>query len=177
MFCPNCGKEAISRETSFCSRCGFLLTGTSDLLNTGGLIPKPKPQATSKFVSRRSRGIRQGVFIFLLSFLVLPLLVVFSITVNLRSPALVIVAAIFLVIGGLLRMAYAMMFEDADMTSSDVTDDLQVGAQATVALPGGQSIAASLFAAPQAGNWRDTNALQPASVIEGTTRLLDQDEV
>src|SRR6185436_9773529 len=36
MFCPNCGQERISEATSFCSRCGYLLTGTADLLKIGG---------------------------------------------------------------------------------------------------------------------------------------------
>lgn len=44
------------------------------------------------------------------------------------------------------------------------------------ALPPSQSIPVSMYAAPQAGNWRDTNDLQQTSVTEGTTRLLDQQE-
>lgn len=45
------------------------------------------------------------------------------------------------------------------------------------ALPPQQSIPASAYGAPQPGNWRDTNDLQPTSVTESTTRLLDKDEV
>jgi hypothetical protein len=43
------------------------------------------------------------------------------------------------------------------------------------ALPPQQTMPASAYAAPQAGNWRDTNDLQP-SVTESTTRLLDEEE-
>jgi len=44
------------------------------------------------------------------------------------------------------------------------------------ALPPQQSIPAQQYGAPQAGNWRDTNDLQPTSVTESTTRLLNDDE-
>ncbi|MGE3466085.1 MAG: hypothetical protein AB7J13_04060, partial [Pyrinomonadaceae bacterium] len=63
MYCPNCGQERTSIETSFCSRCGFLLTGTAELLLTGGIIPSPQHSGGSKRLSSRSRGIRQGLFI------------------------------------------------------------------------------------------------------------------
>ncbi len=31
MFCPQCSQEQISEDTRFCSRCGFLMTGVSQL--------------------------------------------------------------------------------------------------------------------------------------------------
>jgi predicted lipid-binding transport protein (Tim44 family) len=43
------------------------------------------------------------------------------------------------------------------------------------ALPPQQSVPVSSYGPPQAGNWRDTNDLQPA-VTESTTRMLDDDE-
>ncbi len=42
------------------------------------------------------------------------------------------------------------------------------------ALPPQQSVPASVYGAPQAGSWRDTNDLQPTSVTENTTRLLEE---
>ena len=33
MFCPRCGQERFSQDTSFCSRCGFLLTAAADVFN------------------------------------------------------------------------------------------------------------------------------------------------
>jgi hypothetical protein len=44
------------------------------------------------------------------------------------------------------------------------------------ASPPQQSYPASHFAAPQTGSWRDTNDLQPTSVTESTTKLLDHDQ-
>lgn len=42
------------------------------------------------------------------------------------------------------------------------------------ALPPSQSIPVNAYAGP--GNWRDTNDLQPTSVTEGTTRILNDNE-
>jgi len=35
---------------------------------------------------------------------------------------------------------------------------------------------ANMYGAPQTGSWRDTNDLQPTSVTEGTTRLLNEND-
>lgn len=43
-------------------------------------------------------------------------------------------------------------------------------------LPPAQSVPVGMYAAPVTGAWRDTNDLQPTSVTENTTRLLDEKE-
>ena len=53
--------------------------------------------------------------------------------------------------------------------------ELQPGA-AQASLPSAQSVPVGIYAPPAAGSWRDTNDLQPASVTENTTRLLDERE-
>lgn len=51
------------------------------------------------------------------------------------------------------------------------------GAGGQSALPPQQSIPANMYNAPRpAGSWRDTNDLEPASVTESTTRLLEKDD-
>lgn len=183
MFCPQCGQERLSVETSFCSRCGYLLTGTADLLQTGGLIPRISGTPGYFAPSPRTRGIKQGLFIFLLSFLIVPLVTVFSIMVNLRSPALAIITTIILVVGGLLRMAYAAMFESPVSGGKTIEENALAAAQnllnrpANAQLPPQQIYPAQTYAAPATGNWRDTNELEPHSVTEGTTRLLENEEI
>jgi hypothetical protein len=44
------------------------------------------------------------------------------------------------------------------------------------ALPGQQTVPASAYAPPRAGSWRDTKDLEPSSVTESTTRLLDKED-
>ncbi len=179
MYCPSCGQENTTQETRFCSRCGFLLTGTYTLLQTGGADPTSTRPARQQR-SPRNRGLRQGLFIFLLTFLIVPIIAIVTIAVNAREPFVVAIAAITLFVGGLLRMAYALLFEEHYETAPTTSDDFLSAAQLhmnrNTALPAAQSIPVDVFTAPRTGNWRDTNDLEPGSVVEGTTRLLEKEE-
>jgi hypothetical protein len=92
------------------------------------------------------------------------------------------IAAFGLLFGGLLRIAYALMFESKYPPGSSVEASLQVGDQPTIdsvpreALPPQQTYPASSYAAPQTGRWLDTSDLEPRSVTESTTKLLERDE-
>ena len=178
MYCPSCGQENTSHETRFCSRCGFLLTGTYGLLQTGGADPNAVSTAP-RGISPRNRGLKQGLFIFLLTFLVVPIVAIFTVAIR-AEPFAVAIAAISLFVGGLLRMAYAMLFEEHYTADSTKGDDFLSAAQLhmnrAAALPPSQSIPIDAFNAPQVGSWRDTNDLQPASIVEGTTKLLANDD-
>lgn len=176
MFCPNCGQQRISSETSFCSRCGFLLTAVTDLLATGGVLPTAQNTGGVKTHSERSRGLKQGLFIFLLTFLVVPLLAIVTVQLHME-PWAVTIAAITLFVGGLLRMAYALLFESSQPqgVNQDVSPAFLNRPQTAGALPPERSVPASVYA-PPAGTWKDTNDLQPASVTEHTTRLLEKEE-
>jgi hypothetical protein len=178
VFCPQCGLERVSTETIYCSRCGFLLTGATELLRTGGMIPQAAAPASSAG-SARNRGLKQGLFIFLLSFLIVPIIAIISIALQVQEPFFVAIAAVLLFMGGLLRMAYAVLFESS--SGASVSNDPAVRAftgQRTDqnALPPQREMPASAYAPPGTGNWRDTNDLQPTSVTESTTKLLDEEE-
>ena len=180
MFCPQCGLERISAETNYCSRCGFLLTATTELLQTGGVPQLAALQPAAGAISPRKRGLKQGLFIFLLTFLVAPIVGMISVALRV-DPIGVGIASVLFFMGGLLRMVYAMLFE------STVPDGPQLETQYTAApirmagrtgipaLPPQTEIPASQYMAPATGTWRDTNDLQPASVTEKTTQLLDRE--
>lgn len=183
MFCPTCGQRQISEETRFCSRCGFLLTGVSELIDNGGAFPQALQPVKSKKDSPRKKGLKQGLFVFLLSFLVVPLVAILTIAINAREPFLVAVAAILLTVGGLLRMAYALMFESNEPYGGMTLEENALNAaqnflgknKSAAALPPQQSIPTSTYVPPTAGNWRDTNDLNAtSSVTENTTKFLDE---
>lgn len=174
MYCPRCGDERLSQATSFCSRCGFLLTVTSELIPTGGMLP-----TTYVTSSPRSRGVKQGLFIFLLGLLLFPILGTISIFA-LRPAGM---ALFLLSAGALLRIIYALVFEPKAPLSLGAERMRGVGA-ANEELPGhiyhetlppAQSRPASQYTSPQPGHWRDTKDLEPASVTEPTTKLLEKD--
>ncbi|HLM00352.1 MAG TPA: zinc ribbon domain-containing protein [Pyrinomonadaceae bacterium] len=187
MFCPACGQRQLSEDTRFCSKCGFLLTGVTELIINGGALPQAvQQQRQSKPTkdSPRKRGIKQGLFIFLLSFLVVPLIAIFTIAIEAREPFMVAVAAILLTVGGLLRMAYALMFESTEpygggaMTPEEnalnAAQNFLGKNKSAAALPPQQSIPTSAYVPPAAGNWRDTNDLSATpGVTENTTKFLD----
>lgn len=176
MFCPKCGQETQSETSSFCSRCGYLLTGTAELMHFGGILPN-KPSKNSP----RSRGVKKGVFLMLLGLLLVPILGMISVFVF-RGPPFLAGLALFLIAGGgLLRIAYALMFEERYPTALPAGPDpqiasLKITAQPTPsALPPQQTFPADQYATPRTGRWLDTNDLEPGSVTEGTTRLLENE--
>jgi hypothetical protein len=177
MYCPQCGQERTSQATSFCSRCGFLLTGTAELLLAGGAFPQPRRNSSN----RRRRGVKQGLFIFLLTFLVAPIVGLF-VTFGLRMEPwpVGVVVAIFGV-GGLLRIAHALMFGEKEGSEPPAARALQMvdaglsSAPETVTLPR-LNIGTSDYVSPIQPTPRlDTNDLEPRSVTESTTKLLEKD--
>jgi hypothetical protein len=120
-----------------------------------------------------------GLFMFLLTFVVAPIVGLLSIAIGLR-PWPVGIAVVLLGVGGLLRIAYALLFE------SNYPSALPAGASLKIAdaqlpgrghpafLPPQQTYPAAEYTSPQPGHWRDTNDLEPSSVTETTTKLLDK---
>ncbi|MEO8572426.1 MAG: hypothetical protein ABI481_00530 [Pyrinomonadaceae bacterium] len=178
MYCPNCGQERISEVTSFCSRCDYLLTGTAKLLRTGGAAPTA---TNSGDPSPRSRGVRMGIFMFLLMFVIAPIIGLIA-TFGLRMepwPVGIVVAV--LGVGGILRIIYALMFESKTIAAlppgpdARELDPAQAGFS-TSALPPQRDVPASQYAAPSSPAWRDEKTHEPTSVTDHTTKLLEKEQ-
>jgi hypothetical protein len=182
MFCPRCGQEQTSYETRFCSRCGFLMTGVGALIANDGNLASLTVSRPAKIETPRKRGLKQGLFIFLLTFLVVPIVTILTVWAQ-AEPFGVIISAILLFVGGLLRMVYAFMFESSEPTGKTIEEtvyqtaqNILSGSQNQNALPPPQSIPTSSYMPPKHGNWRDTNDLEPSSVTDHTTKLLEKDK-
>lgn len=182
MHCPICGQQQISDKTRFCSRCGFLLTGIAEVVANDGVVPAQK-QSFFASGSPRRRGVMQGAFIFLLSFLIVPIMAMITVALNIE-PFAVAGSAILLTMGGLLRIVYALMFESGVAGGNTLEQNVMAASQQAMSgkrevseLSPGQSIPASVYAPPNAGQWRDTNDLAtPGSVTDGTTKLLEREK-
>ena len=177
MFCPQCGQQQISGEMRFCSRCGFPLGGVIQLLSNGGMTATSDAGAVApKRLSPRRKGYRQGALMLLIGMIATPLL---GILTEVGFPELLVgLSAIIFFWGGIIRMIYARIFEDAatypaqDISPAYIppTAPAQFGVGASqTALPPQRSVPVS--------NWRQpTNTaemVRPPSVTEHTTRLLD----
>jgi hypothetical protein len=82
--------------------------------------------------------------------------------------------------GGLLRAVYALMFESKYADGALGDGGRRNSGQTTGPAPAAELTAgdASLYISPEhrgAGAWLDTNDLQPHSVTDPTTRLLEKD--
>ncbi len=181
MHCPKCGQQQISDEIRYCSRCGFPLSGVAAVVANNGEVPGPAPSAQKD--SPRKRGIKQGVFIFLFAVLIVPLMALFHLVTD-TPPYLVLLSAILLVAGGLLRIVYGLMFESNEPGAATLEEKVIAGSQNYLGkkpgapeLSAADSIPANVYAAPGAGAWRDTNDLStPGSVTDTTTKLLVKEQ-
>lgn len=182
MHCPKCGQLQVSDDTRFCSRCGLLLTGIAQVVAHGGVIPNTGTELKKAGSTPRNRGLKQGLFIFLLAFLVVPILAIFTVMAR-AEPFAVVLSAIFLTVGGMLRAAYALMFEsnvsvspELAATGANASPGFLSGASSAGALPPNQSVPADSYISPS-GRWRDTNdlAANPPSVTDSTTKLLQKE--
>jgi hypothetical protein len=112
MFCPHCGQKQISNEVRFCSSCGFHLNVVSDLLLTGGRLAYQQPAAAvPRQLSPRQKGIRQGAMMMLSSLVVVPVVLFLGVVMLGLDGVLIPLAGSLCVMGGLLRMLYAVFFE------------------------------------------------------------------
>ena len=183
MHCPKCGQQQISDQTRFCSRCGFLLTGIAQVVENNGIVPTPAPPSFGTDSARR-KGVMQGTFIFLLSFLIVPLVAIICMALTI-GPEPVAITAILLTVGGLLRIAYALMFESGISGGNTLEQNVMAAPQNVFTgkreageLPPAQSIPSSVYAPPSGtGRWRETNELEtPGSVTDSTTKLLHNEQ-
>jgi hypothetical protein len=177
MYCPTCGQQQLNDEIRFCSRCGFLLSDVAEVVANKGISPYKTPGRVSKKDTPRKRGLKQGGMVMLIGFLLVVPILAISMPFLGFSPFLIPMAAIITLMGGLLRMIYAYMFESNDQyeTGVNMTPTLSGSHSSPKTLPDHQSIPADAYVAP--GKWMETNDLaQPPSVTESTTKLLQKEE-
>ncbi len=177
MHCPGCGQRQVSSETKFCSKCGLPLSLVSDVLAHGGYLPQLAELNNKKTVFNKKNGVVLSVFWFI--FFTMFMTAFFAI---LGAPEeLVAILAITGVFGGMMTMIASLIFLKSSRRIAPIDFQIQGnlpgGSARHGSLPPQQSVPASVYATPLAGNWRDTNDLQPTSVTEGTTKLLDKDDI
>lgn len=180
MHCPHCGQQQVSDVIRFCSRCGFPLEGTIQLLANGGQVPIYARSTESTEISPRKKGVKQGGSLFLLGIVIVPALgVLYGWSEFNLFGFLAALAAVLLFIGGPLRMLYAALFEEG-MKYPTLPPAAYVPRPAPVQL-GNQVRAGALppASSPSAPSWRPHavtgELVRPPSVTEHTTRLLNKD--
>lgn len=179
MYCPQCGQQQVSGAVRFCSRCGFPLDGVIQLLASGGMMPVYHASDEPVPISPRRKGVKQGAILLLSGAVIVPILgIIASFSPSAFPQLLAALAAIICFVGGPFRMLYAALFEE--------------GAPKRPMMYGPPPLAPQQFAPPRqspalpppppvrAPSWRDrpntAELLNPPSVTENTTRLLDKED-
>lgn len=111
----------------------------------------------------------------LLAVFIVPLLAAIAIGLEMRTPILPVMALLLLVGSGLLRIAYALLFQSADPRPIETQFAFPAVADPG-RLPQAQSVPVADFTPPAQGSWRTTNDLVPHSVTDSTTKLLEKEE-
>lgn len=170
MYCPKCGQQQVSDEMRFCSRCGFQLDVVTALIATGGVpaagITGESKNKTQLTASRR----RQAAKLMFAGGVVAPIAMGFGILVESPLP-LLIPFTIFL--AGLAWMLYFRLFGEDASPSQQPSSPAQVGGAKQELLSSSQSPLAGSFSRP---SHTTAEIVQPQSVTEHTTRLLDAEE-
>lgn len=176
MHCPSCGQQQISNDTKFCSRCGMPLSVVSEVVAHGGYLPQLAALESQKTLLTRANGAKFSILWCLFFLLIMaPLWGV------LRVSPLAGASAIIGIFGGLLILASSLMFLKRAPTAAEkmLSGNMMAGLPHPAergSLPPQQTFPVSSYAPPQTGSWRDTADLEPRSVTEATTRLLEKDE-
>jgi hypothetical protein len=185
MHCPQCGQQQVSEITRFCSRCGFPMEGVAHLLASGGMLPSYQVAEGPTDRSPRWKGVRQGMILFLIGVILVPIMGVFSsFTGGMLSDAFQMLAALFALIcfvGGPIRMLFAALFEEGArrvpyQTSGNYAPPPQLAGQQVA--PGRINVLPPATSNP-VGGWRRPNTAELVSrpsVTENTTRLLDKND-
>jgi hypothetical protein len=183
MYCPKCGQSQVSAEVRFCSRCGFPLVGVADLLMTGGVLPvhaMSEERLTSKPVSPRRRGVKQGVAFLLISIFLIPFFGILHETIGFPLEFMALSAIVAM--AGVLRLIYAAFFEEGAPQHTYFTPQPQlyappqstaprINAASPETLSSAQQQAAPSYRQPQVDT---AQIMHPPSVTDHTTRLLEK---
>jgi len=183
MFCPQCGQQQLPGVVRFCSRCGFALDGVMQLLSNGGLLPVYRDPETPTEISAKKKGVRQGAMLFLLGAILVPILGLFaSYSNNPFFEILTGIAALLCFLGGPLRMLFAALFEEGAPRPvlQHARPFVPASASAPQFPPRAQNQALPPASMQPASSWRGrpntAELVNPPSVTENTTRLLDKED-
>lgn len=175
MFCPKCSQQQVSDETRFCSRCGFQLNVVKAILSSDESVSQnTEGKKASRSFNKRDMTIGAALM-FVFAFIVA------AITVDLppshSAPILFLIIAWFLLVLLINIKPIIQYFLRPDSPPVDVpvskTSPNLFSKSVSNALPTAHSIPAEDLVMPR---FNTAEMVQPLSVTEPTTNLLDKKE-
>lgn len=169
MYCPICSQQQVSEEMRFCSRCGFPLEGLKELVAAGGVLEKPDIDSLTNKQSKLVCALRKSVWLMGGAF---GLLLVVGILAALEEDLAVLIllpVLLFLFVFG--RFIYTTIKESKRRKSEAAAATRpQLNSTQTTQLPPQRVAPIENFTARTVPT---AEVVQPPSVTENTTRLLD----
>lgn len=150
---------------------------TSEILAHGGFLPQLAELNKKKTKFNKKNGVALGAFwLMFFLFIFTPLWAIINVE------ELAAASAVIGIFGGIMIMIASAIFLPSSKSQTPAIAEFGQmppqylpGNHATgQALPPSNEIPDSAYA-PPAGNWRDTRDLEPGSVTEGTTKLLEHE--
>jgi len=151
----------------------------AEILAHGGFLPQLAELNKKKTLFTKKNGVTFGIMWFIFFVMLLPASACLA---NAEDPAAFsavfgVFTTLMIIVGSLVMFPSSKPYPFIPQQMQPPSPDARSlhGGQYH-ALPGQQSIPVSAYAAPTAGSWRDTKDLEPSSVTESTTRLLEKEE-
>jgi len=175
MYCPQCSQPQVSDEMRFCSRCGFPLSGVRDLIASSGTLTASETPANTRLY-RGFRGARQGTWI-ILAGLLLALFVGLLAAIE-EDFAVLFLFPLLCVVVGFVRILYGLFVQGRAEKQKELPRVSAaipawggpIGGNPELLTPGTTPVDAFMRPIRQTAE-----VVQPPSVTENTTRLLDED--
>ena len=169
MFCPKCGQQS-SDEVRFCPRCGLQLAGLAAYVAGNELTPAGAPVPRAPMMTARRRGMRRGAKLMFFSAVLLPAAALLAFEGDAPGPLLLVLTA---GLAGLAWLVFSWLFNDNIVPVGKDAGRRDLGtAGDRAALGAPQFTPAPLFDQQRANT---AEIVQPPSVTEHTTTLLDRD--
>jgi hypothetical protein len=156
------------------------MEAVAHLLGSGGMLPDYSQSDGPGERSAKFKGVRQGMMLFMIGVLLVPIMGVFSaFTGGGLSEGFAMLAALFALLcfaGGLVRMLFAALFEEG-AGARGLPRAPYVPASNAMPAPSRMNVLPPAAANP-VGGWRRPNTaelMDRPSVTENTTRLLGRD--
>jgi hypothetical protein len=154
----------------------------SELLVHGGFLPQIAELHKKKSIFNKKNGVVFGIFWMIVLMMLFPAMIgILNGPGELQglSAVLGVFGGMMIIIGSLVMLPSSKQYPLISAQSLNPPPPNAHGLHGAgqhQALPGQQSIPASAYAPPRAGSWRDTNDLEPTSLTESTTKLLEKED-
>ena len=179
MYCPKCSQQQVSVEVRFCSRCGFQLGAVRELIASSDAFVWHEAGAQGSQLSPALRGVRKGIWIMLACF---PLALFAGLLTAIDDVfAVLLLMPVLCFIAGFARLLYATFIEEKaprvkrDASRLHVASAMPaqpVNVVRSPELPPARVAPVKDFTAQRI---KTAEMIQPPSVTENTTRLLDEE--